>query len=129
MYITRFVRKDDKPNEEYFYITKEAALRHMMLFTEDDSNLYRNISVLDEETNTVLAVIAFEGKRIPKLFHIGSKVQLVEAWVKPEELDNIYEITNLNERTERAIICCLTSTMNIKSTEMVGFEMIKPCKS
>jgi hypothetical protein len=46
MYITRFIRKDHKPPEEYYYRSKAEALAHLDLFREDDSDLYSRIEVL-----------------------------------------------------------------------------------
>ena len=36
-YIVRFIRKDGKPVEEFFYHTFEAAISHFLLFKDDDS--------------------------------------------------------------------------------------------
>ncbi len=49
MYITRFIRKDGKKNEDYWYHTKEEAFAHMKLFSGDDSGLYKRIIVVDEK--------------------------------------------------------------------------------
>lgn len=48
MYITRFIRKDGKKNEDYWYHTKEEAIAHLELFRDDDSGLYERIVVVDE---------------------------------------------------------------------------------
>ena len=45
-YIVRFIRKDDKPVEEYFYHTYEEAFVHLALFRNDDSGLYRRIEIV-----------------------------------------------------------------------------------
>ena len=42
-YIVRFIRKDDKPVEEFFYHTFEDATSHLLLFRDDDSDLYARI--------------------------------------------------------------------------------------
>ena len=47
-YVVRFVRRDGKPNEEYFYRTVEEAQQHFDLFNEDDSGLYDSIEVIDQ---------------------------------------------------------------------------------
>ncbi len=44
-YITRFIRRDGKPCEEYYYHTLEEAEYHKALFKDDDSNLYKRIEV------------------------------------------------------------------------------------
>lgn len=45
-YIVRFIRKDDKPVEEFFYHTYEEAFVHLALFRNDDSGLYRRIEIV-----------------------------------------------------------------------------------
>ncbi len=47
LYITRFIRRDQRPTEDYYYHSAAAALDHLALFREDDSNLYTRIEVLD----------------------------------------------------------------------------------
>ncbi len=49
MYIIRFIRRDGKKNEDYWYHTLEEALAHLELFRDDDSGLYKKIVVIDEE--------------------------------------------------------------------------------
>ena len=49
MYVVRFVRRDGKPDEEYYYHTLEAARNHFKLFYDDDSGLYKTISLLAVE--------------------------------------------------------------------------------
>lgn len=51
MWIVRFVRKDGKPDEEYFYHSQEEAEHHRDLFQNDDSGLYEKIEVIKEESN------------------------------------------------------------------------------
>ena len=45
-YIVRFIRKDDKPVEEFFYHTYEEVFVHLALFRNDDSGLYRRIEIV-----------------------------------------------------------------------------------
>ena len=47
MYLVRFERKDRQPDEEYLYHTLCDALAHFMLFRDDDSGLYSQISVTE----------------------------------------------------------------------------------
>ena len=47
-HVVRFVRRDGKPNEEYFYRTVEEARQHFDLFNEDDSGLYDSIEDIDQ---------------------------------------------------------------------------------
>lgn len=56
-YMTRFIRIDKQPNEEYFYSTEKQALEHMDLFKDDDSGLYKRIEVIQYSTNAVIAAI------------------------------------------------------------------------
>lgn len=45
-YIVRFIRKDNKPVEEFFYHTYEEAFVHLALFRDDDSGIYRRIEIV-----------------------------------------------------------------------------------
>lgn len=58
-FITRFIRADEQPNEEYFYQTETDARAHMNLFNGDDSGLYSRIEVVQYSTDTVIASIVF----------------------------------------------------------------------
>lgn len=49
-YIVRFIRKDDRPVEEFFYHTFEDATSHLLLFRDDDSDLYARIEIIDGAT-------------------------------------------------------------------------------
>ena len=44
-YIVRFIRRDGRPDEEYFYNAAEDAMWHFGLFADDDSGLYTRIEV------------------------------------------------------------------------------------
>ena len=48
MWIVRFVRKDGKPDEEYYYHTLREAETHKRLFQEDDSDLYEAIEIVSD---------------------------------------------------------------------------------
>ena len=50
MLIVRFVRKDGKPNEEYYYQHLNDALYHIHLFREDHSGLYDRIELIVSNT-------------------------------------------------------------------------------
>lgn len=59
-YIVRFVRRDKRPDEEYYYNGIDEAEYHLNLFREDDSLLYERIelvSLIPEEK--VIEVIHF----------------------------------------------------------------------
>ena len=43
MYIVRFIRKDGKHNEEYYYRKYEDAFYHLKLFYHDDTEYYDRI--------------------------------------------------------------------------------------
>lgn len=45
-YFVRFIRKDNKPVEEFFYHDYEDALDHLALFRDDDSGLYKRIELV-----------------------------------------------------------------------------------
>ena len=57
-YIVRFIRADEKPNEDYYYNTIDEARSHYNLFVADDSALYSKI-VITNDTGEVFAEIAF----------------------------------------------------------------------
>lgn len=48
MWIVRYIRKDAKPDEEYFYHSQGEAEYHRDLFQNDDSGLYEKIEVINE---------------------------------------------------------------------------------
>lgn len=45
MYMVRFVRKDGKPDEEYYYQSRKDAEYHFHLFDNDDSVIYKEICI------------------------------------------------------------------------------------
>lgn len=49
MYIVRFIRVDGAMVEDYYYKGFEDALSHLILFVEDDSNLYKQIQIIHSE--------------------------------------------------------------------------------
>ena len=49
MYIVRFIQKEGKPYEDYYYNIYEDALKHFELFREDDSSLYALIMLLNND--------------------------------------------------------------------------------
>ena len=46
LFVVRFVRRDLKPDEEYYYSDIEAADEHFGLFLDDDSELYSKIEIV-----------------------------------------------------------------------------------
>lgn len=46
MWILRFIRRDGKPDEEYYYHTRREAENHKELFRDDDSGLYEDIEIV-----------------------------------------------------------------------------------
>jgi hypothetical protein len=60
-YIVRFIRKDGKPVEEFFYHTYEEAFVHLALFRDDDSGIYQRIEIVrasgNEKAITALTTI------------------------------------------------------------------------
>ena len=47
LWVVRFIRKDGKPDEEYFYLTFSDAEYHRRLFENDSSDLYERIEVVE----------------------------------------------------------------------------------
>ena len=52
-WIVRFIRRDGKPNEEYYYSSLADAEQHRNLFLDDDSGLYEKIEIVNEKTKEV----------------------------------------------------------------------------
>ena len=48
LWIVRFVRKDGKPDEEYFYHSQSEAEYHRDLFQNNDSGLYERIEIIND---------------------------------------------------------------------------------
>ncbi len=49
LWIVRFVRKDGKPDEEYYYHSLAEAEHHKNLFLDDDSGLYERIEIISDK--------------------------------------------------------------------------------
>lgn len=125
MYITRFTTVA-KETQDYYYQNVEDAEKHLNLFLDDDSGLYRNICVLDAESNTVLGILPFSDGKPQKLIVHGSTVKIKPEWCSEGEEKYIFRVSNIHEELENAVITCLNSLMTIKPSEIVGIEMIMP---
>ena len=125
MFLVRFIRVDAKPTEEYPYRTQEEAEKHFSLFLNDDSGLYKNISIYDDVRNQTAKILRFKGNKPAGVFCNHDCVRLNREFAEPEELHNLYAIINLNEETDRAEISCLTSGLTIPPVETVGLWMIR----
>lgn len=61
MYITRFVRRDRRPDEEYYCPTIEEARYHLEQFRDDDSELYERIEIVsDDEPEKAVETLTFK---------------------------------------------------------------------
>ena len=49
LWIVRFVRKDGKPDEKYYYRSLVEAEYHKNLFLDDDSRLYERIEIIRDK--------------------------------------------------------------------------------
>lgn len=49
-YIARFIRRDEKGDEEYYYLAYGDALNHLALFKNDNSGLYKRIEIVDSRS-------------------------------------------------------------------------------
>lgn len=123
MFITQF-KTNDNFFEKYAYRTQKEAEDHMMLFEDDDSGLYRNISVFDDQTNTITALMFFEDGKSRGVIKDGSLVRLRPEYASDAERHLIFMVRNINEVTERVQIGCLNGKTAIPATETVGLEMI-----
>lgn len=48
MYTVIFIRRDDQPDEIYYYNHLDEARHHFELFRDDDSELYNRIELVQE---------------------------------------------------------------------------------
>lgn len=126
MFLTKFVRKDHHPDEDFWYNNSEDALQHLSLFLNDDSDLYERIIVSDERKNTVLQILLFDADGRAVSFKKGDIVRFHHDFCTAGERDYLFAITNLNDRTMRATITCLNSSMAIPAAETVDLQMIVP---
>ena len=60
MYITKFIRSDGKPDEDYYYYEEKDAINHLNLFFDDDSGLYKKIQVIDDVNDEVIMTLPFD---------------------------------------------------------------------
>ena len=58
-WIVRFIRRDGKPDEEYYYPSLAKAEEHRNLFLDDDSGLYERIEIINEKTKEVTMELNF----------------------------------------------------------------------
>lgn len=125
-YCVRFVRKDGQPNEEYFYSDIWSAENHLKKFINDNSGLYRTVSILEVKSNTVLNLLYFENGIYQYQIKMDTFVRLKPKYCSLAERRYIYIVTNINEATERCNIVCASTTGGILIAETVGLEMITP---
>lgn len=61
MYTVTFRRKDDQPDEIYYYNKYEDAYYHFNLFRDDDSDLYSRIELALQKNSMemIMEVITF----------------------------------------------------------------------
>ena len=59
LWIVKFVRKDGKPDEEYYYHSLAKAEYHRDLFLNDDSGLYEKIEIINENSKEVTMELNF----------------------------------------------------------------------
>lgn len=63
MFLVCFVRKDQQPNEEYYYVSRQDAQSHFDLFRNDNSHLYCRIDLIEiNSVETLLESIKEELK-------------------------------------------------------------------
>ena len=125
MFITRFTHKDGQ-FEDYLYHTEQEAQNHLELFKNDDSGLYKNIAVINEQ-NYVLCILPFIDGVPDEIVKTGSIVRLRDEYASEEERkrNDLFVVKNMNEWSGRINITCLTSNMALKPTETVGVEMVR----
>lgn len=125
MYITRFTTVTNK-TEDYCYQSVEDAENHLALFLNDNSRLYRNICIYDEDRNTVLDILPFRDGLPQKHIADGSTVRIKPEWCSEGEEKYIFRVSNIHEQLEHVCITCLNSQLLIKPSEIVDLAMITP---
>ncbi|QTE73998.1 hypothetical protein JS518_14060 [Clostridiales bacterium FE2010] len=125
MYITRFTTVDNEIQDYAYHNVKDADY-HLQLFLNDDSGLYRNICVLDDENMNVLGILPFKDGKPQKLIVHGSTVKIKPEWCSPGGEKYSYRVSNIHEQYERARITCLNSSLSLGSCEDVDLDIIEP---
>ena len=80
LYIVRFMRLDDYPDEEYNYIRKSDAEKHFSMYATDNSGLYyeiqlsevRNKTAKNFECKTAPSFVAHRTSYSKRIRNIGS---------------------------------------------------------
>ena len=86
MFLVQFVRRDGKPNEEYYYHSKQSAVDHLNLFYNDDSKIYQYIKLfrVNKAQNILIKSIEFccwfEAANIGGFFE--NYIDLIEIYTK-----------------------------------------------
>ena len=128
MYLTRFTKTDGQV-EDYLYDTQEEARAHLNAFLNDDSGLYKNISVFDNDPSmTILSILPFRHGKPIGIINAGDIVRLSEEFSRPEERHDLYVVKHISEVAGRygcVKIQCITTDMYFKPIETVGVEMIE----
>lgn len=97
MFITRFTTVS-KETQDYYYHSIENAEKHLNLFLNDDSGLYRNICVYNDKTNTVLGILPFKEGKPQELIVHGGIVRIKPEWCSPGEEKYIFRVSNIHEQ-------------------------------
>ena len=85
-YIVCFIRRDNKPDENYFYHTLKEAEEHLNLFKNDDSGLYRRIEVQNTNDN-VRRLLSLDFDQLFRQFYLVSVIGVTKS--KPPDIDFI----------------------------------------
>ena len=127
MYMVKFIRKDTKPDEDYFYSNQTDAGAHIELFLNDDSNLYKAIVLSNESENCVQQILLFDENGHATSFKERDIVRLRTSFCGSDaERRHLYTIENINDRTMRCSISCLNCNTPIPVSEVVGLNMLSP---
>lgn len=126
MYLTRFNRADGKI-ENHQHKTKEEAITHLKRFINDNSGMYRNVAVMDDDPSMrILCILPFHDEKAGRIINNGDIVRLRKEYSRLEERKDLYVVKNINDWSENIQIMCITSNMCLKPIETVKVEMIEP---
>lgn len=122
-----FKPKNKGQDETYYYRNKKEAEAHLEMFKDDDSGIYRTISLINSQKNEVYRILYFEGHSDICTLDL-SKDDIVKLkavfCASSEELKHFYSVKNINDNSCSCEICCLNSKLSLGSIERVGLEMI-----
>ena len=130
MYITRFVMLDGSPSQDYPYQTEAEARKHYEKFLNDNSRLYKSVSVFDAPNSTILSIIAYdENGENGQILNDGDIVRIKPEWCSESERHMHFVVKNIHEDTLICLIKCFTDCTAITHSENIDIGMLTPVEN